>query len=182
MANNRFDELLVIDLEATCWDTPEEQAANTSEIIEVGVCVLNTLTGEITRPAGMIIKPRQSKISPYCEKLTTITQAMVDDGMSFERAMKILKIEYGSRRRMMAAYGNYDQTMLTRQCNNYLIDPPFGPTYLNISALATLKLKSNKRLGLSAAMAGFGLTFEGTQHRGVDDAVQAARVLWEIIK
>lgn len=182
MANNKFNEVIVIDLEATCWDTPEEKAVNTSEIIEVGVCVLNVLTGEITKPMGLIVKPRQSKISPFCESLTTITQAMVDEGMSFERAIEILKTEYGSRTRMMAAYGNYDQSMLNSQCEIVQMKSPFGPTYLNISALATLKLKANKRLGLSAAMSRFGLTFEGTQHRGVDDAVQAARVLWEIIK
>jgi inhibitor of KinA sporulation pathway (predicted exonuclease) len=182
MPNNIYNEVIVIDLEATCWDTAEEKVVNTSEIIEIGICVLNVLTGEISKPAGLIIKPRQSKISPFCEQLTTITQEMVDAGMSFEDALAILKADYGVGNRMMAAYGNYDKTMLTRQCTNYAVKPMFGPTYLNISAMATLKLKANKRLGLKSALSGFGLTFDGTPHRGVDDAVQAARVLWEIIR
>lgn len=182
MPNNNYSEVIVIDLEATCWDTAEEKAVNTSEIIEIGICVLNVLTGEITKPAGLIIKPRQSKISPFCEELTTITQAMVDEGMSFVDALAILRADYGVGNRMMAGYGNYDKTMLTRQCFNYGVKPMFGPTYINISAMATLKLKANKRVGLKGALERWGLTFKGTQHRGVDDAVQAARVLWEIIK
>ena len=182
MPNNNYSEVVVIDLEATCWNTAEEKAANTSEIIEIGVCVLNVLTGEITKPAGLIIKPRQSRISPFCEELTTITQEMVDGGMSFEDGLAILKADYGVGNRMMAAYGNYDKTMLTRQCASFGIKPMFDQTYINISALATLKLKANKRVGLKSALNRLGLKFEGTQHRGVDDAVQAARVLWELIK
>lgn len=182
MANNNYTEIVVVDLESTCWSTPEEMAANTSEIIEVGVCILNVITGEISRPAGLIIKPKHSKISPFCEELTSITQAMVDEGVSFESAISVLKSDYGISRRMMAGYGNYDQTMMNKQCISYDIKPPFGPTYLNISAMATLKLKAAKRVSLKHALAGFGLTFEGQQHRGVDDATQAARVLWEIIK
>ncbi len=182
MPNNNYSEVIVVDLEATCWNTAEEKAANTSEIIEIGVCVLNVLTGEITKPAGLIIKPQQSKISPFCEELTTITQAMVDEGMGFEDALAILRTDYGVGNRMMAAYGNYDKTMLTRQCANFGIKPMFGPTYINISALATLKLKANKRVGLKSALNRLGLKFVGTPHRGVDDAVQAARVLWELIK
>ena len=58
MANWKFDEVIVIDLEATCWSTPEETALNQSEIIELGVCILDTLTGEIRkRDDGKILKP-----------------------------------------------------------------------------------------------------------------------------
>ena len=68
MSKIKYNEIIVVDLEATCWDTPEEQAKFTSEIIEVGICVLNIFTGEITKTAGLIVKPRQSKISPFLRK------------------------------------------------------------------------------------------------------------------
>lgn len=180
--SNIYKEVIVIDLEATCWETDAETALNTSEIIEVGVCVLDVMTGEIRNPKGLIVKPRKSKISPFCEQLTSISQDMVDSGMKFEKAIKILKMEYGVSRRILAACGNYDQNMLAKECLRCDVKPPFGPTYLNVSAMAALKLKATKRLGLEEALAGFGLKFEGRPHRGVDDAVQAARLLWEIIK
>lgn len=182
MGNWNLREVIVVDLEATCWRTPEEQAANTSEIIEVGVCVLDALTGEIRNAQGLIVKPRKSKISPFCEQLTSITQDMVDQGMRFERAIKILKQDYGVGRRMMGGYGNYDQRMLVDECHKCGIKPPFHPTYLNISAMATLKLKAGKRLGLQDACNQVGLGFEGRPHRGVDDATMTAKLLWELIK
>ena len=182
MANWKFDEVVVIDLEATCWATPEEAALNTSEIIEIGVCILDALTGEIRKPQGLIVKPKFSSVSEFCTELTSLTPEMVNQGMSFADAINVLKSDYGVNRKIIAAHGNYDKTMLAKECERKGVKSPFGPTYLNISAIATLKLKANKRLSLNRACEKLGLQFEGRAHRGVDDAVMAAKVLWEIIK
>ena len=182
MGNWNFKEIVVIDLEATCWATPEEAALNTSEIIEVGVCILDAITGEVRSPRSLIVKPEVSTVSQFCTELTTITPEMVQQGMSFKEAVSTLKSEYGISKKIVAGYGNYDLTMFTRQCERKQIKLPFGPTYLNISAMATLKLKAGKRLSLSRACQAFNLPFEGQLHRGIDDAVMAAKVLWEVIK
>ncbi len=182
MANNKFDEVVVIDLEATCWATPEEAAVNTSEIIEIGVCILNVQTGVISKPQGIIVKPAISSVSEFCTELTSITPEMTSNGISFEDAIGILKKEYGMRNKVVAGYGNYDQNMLLKECKSKTVKSPLGPTYLNISAMATLKLKTNKRMSLTRACEAFCIPFEGQLHRGIDDAVMAAKVLWEIIK
>ena len=182
MGNWNFKEIVVIDLEATCWATPEEAALNTSEIIEVGVCILDAITGEVRNPRSLIVKPEVSTVSQFCTELTSITPEMVQQGMSFEEAVSTLKSDFGISKKIVAGYGNYDQTMFTRQCERMQIKLPFGPTYLNISAMATLKSKTGKRLSLSRACQTFNLPFEGQLHRGVDDAVMAAKVLWEAIK
>lgn len=178
----RFNEVVVIDLEATCWKSRTETAANTSEVIEVGICVLNTLTGEIERPQGIIVKPTVSTISPFCEQLTGITQEMVNNGTSFSAAMNILIDEYKTNDRVVAAYGNYDRNMLKKECRRYGVEFPIGQNYLNVRVLAALKLKAGKQLGLDEACERFGLPFEGRLHRGVDDARMIAKVLWEILK
>jgi len=178
----KFNEVVVIDLEATCWKSRTETAANTSEVIEVGVCVLDVTTGEISKPNGIIVKPTVSTISPFCEQLTGITQEMVDGGVTFDSAMKILVNEYNVNDRVVAAYGNYDRNKLKQECQRYGVPFPIVQSYLNVSALATLKLKAGKRLGLDQACEMFGLPFEGRLHRGVDDALMIAKVLWEIIK
>lgn len=182
MGNWNFKEIVVIDLEATCWATPEESAVNTSEIIEVGVCILDAMTGEVSRPRSLLVKPEVSAISQFCTELTSITPAMVEVGISFDEAVSTLKSDYGISKKIVAGYGNYDLTMFTRQCERKQIKLPFGPTYLNISAMATLKAKTGKRLSLSRACHVFRLPFEGQLHRGMDDAVMAARVLWQIIR
>lgn len=178
----KFNEVIVIDLEATCWKSRTETAVNTSEVIEVGICVLNTLTGEIERPQGIIVKPTVSTISPFCEQLTGINQAMVDNGMSFGAAMNILVDEYRTKDRVVAAFGNYDRNMLKTECRRNGIEFPIGVTYINVRALATLKLKDSKQPSLEKACERFGLPFEGRLHRGVDDAQMIAKVLWKIIK
>lgn len=178
----KFNEVVVIDLEATCWESRTETAAKTSEIIEVGICVLDVLTGEITKPQGIIVKPIASEISPFCEQLTGITQEMVDAGVTFESAIKTMVSDYSINDRIVAAYVNYDRNKLKQECARYGIEFSIGHTYLNVSALAILKLKTGKRLGLDQACEMFGLPFEGRMHRGVDDAQMIAKVLWEIIK
>ncbi len=182
MANNKYDEVIVVDLEATCWETREEQDRNYSEVIEIGVCRLNALTGEISDARSIMVKPMFSEVSPFCTELTGHTQAAVDQGISLMRAMEILRVDYGFKNKMWASYGNYDRNKLVDECERKNIERPLPPTHINISALATLKLRANKRVGLGQACARFGLKFEGRQHSGKDDAVMAARVLWECIK
>jgi len=182
MGNWRFDEVIVLDLEATCWPTREEQYRNYSEIIEIGICKMNALTGEIIDARSIMVKPMFSQVSEFCTELTGHTPEAVAKGISLYDAMHIIKKDYGLSRKIVAAYGNYDKHKIMDECERKNIDVRIPPTYLNISAIATLKLKANKRLGLARACDRFGLEFEGRQHSGKDDAVMAARVLWECIK
>ncbi len=49
--------ITVVDLEATCWNSSESQAGQTSEIIEIGMVLLNTETGEVVNRS---LNPDQS--------------------------------------------------------------------------------------------------------------------------
>lgn len=182
MGSNRYDEVIVIDLEATCWPTREDQYMKYSEIIEVGICRLNVLTGDITDPRSIIVKPMFGEVSEFCTQLTGHTQEGVDQGISLMRAIEILKTDYGFKNKMWASYGNYDRNKIVDECERKNIERPLPTTHINISALATLKLRANMRVGLGQACARFGFEFQGRQHSGIDDAVMAARVLWECIK
>ena len=65
-------KIIVIDLEATCWEG-KPPPGEISEIIEIGICVLDQATGAIDKNRGILIKPVHSAISPFCTQLTTIT-------------------------------------------------------------------------------------------------------------
>jgi len=43
--SKKLDKILVIDVEATCWQG-KNPAGESNEIIEIGICVLETATGE----------------------------------------------------------------------------------------------------------------------------------------
>ena len=81
------NKIIIIDLEATCWEgIPPKGEVN--EIIEIGICQLDTLTGEISDNRGILVKPTHSKISPFCTQLTTLTPELVArEGVSFEEAL-----------------------------------------------------------------------------------------------
>ena len=89
----KFSNIIVIDLDCTCWDTSQPPMGQQHETIEIGICIYNNKTGEIERPKSRIVKPLYSTISEYCTNLTGITQEKVDqEGISvFEMNNKIIK-------------------------------------------------------------------------------------------
>lgn len=102
----RYNKLLIVDLESTCFETREESSKYISEIIEIGVVLLNLETKLIEKSQGILVKPVVSHISPFCTKLTTITQDLIDaEGVSFPDAYGILVDEYNSRDYLWASLG-----------------------------------------------------------------------------
>jgi inhibitor of KinA sporulation pathway (predicted exonuclease) len=178
---HEFDLILVVDVEATCWEgnPPEGQQ---SEIIEIGLCPLQVATGERLERRSILVKPQRSTVSPFCTQLTTLTQAQVDGGIAFSAACALLRSEYRARERVWASYGDYDRRQFERQCQALGVSYPFGPSHLNVSSLLALVHRQPHQLGMDAALALLHLPLEGTHHRGVDDAWNIAgllsRLLW----
>ena len=56
---NLLDKVIIIDVEATCWEgtTPVDME---SDIIEIGICLLDVQSGEITNNKGILVKPERS--------------------------------------------------------------------------------------------------------------------------
>ncbi len=171
------DNILVIDLEATCWDGPIPQG-QVNEIIEIGICVLHRKTGEISNNQGILIKPERSQISPFCTELTTITQELLDqEGISFAAACEILRTAYHGHQYTWASYGGYDYNMMKRQCGYRTIDFPLTHDHINVKSLFALGRNSTKKVGMARALRTLGLPLDGTHHRGVDDARNIAKIL-----
>ena len=175
-----LDKILVIDIEATCWegDPPEGQ---TSEIIEIGVCLLDVTTGERSAQRGILIRPQRSTLSKFCIQLTTITPEMLADGIGFADACTLLRDEYRSHQRTWASYGDYDRLQFEKQCVQWDVAYPFGPSHINVKNLLALQLGLKREVGLGRGTRLLGLPFEGTAHRGVDDAWNIAAVLARVL-
>ncbi len=176
----KLDKIIVIDLEATCWegDPPDGES---SEIIEIGLCVLDVATGQREPARSLLVKPQHSTISPYCQKLTTITPELLEDGLNLADACAVLREEYHSEARAWASYGDYDRLMLAAQCEARAIPYPFGRSHINVKNLFALQMGLAREVGLQKATSLLGLPFEGTIHRGMDDAWNIAAVLNEIL-
>ena len=175
------DKILVLDLEATCWEG-KPPAGQQNEIIEIGVCLLDTQTGAITQSQGILVQPYKSEISPFCTQLTTITPKMLEEeGVSLEEAFQILEEEYDSYDLTWASYGAYDQGMIERQARKWSLHNPMSEDHINVKN-EFAKVYSTKPKGMDGALKDIGIKLEGTHHRGVDDAKNIAKILWEILK
>jgi inhibitor of KinA sporulation pathway (predicted exonuclease) len=177
----KIDQIIVVDVEATCWegDPPPGQE---NEIIEIGVCQLDIASGQRSKKRSILVRPERSKVSEFCTRLTTLTQAQVDQGISFPEAIDLLKSEYRPADRTWASYGDYDRIQIQRQCEQRGISYPFGRTHLNVKNLLAIGLNLPREVGLDRAVETFHLPLEGTHHRGDDDAWNIAAVLAELVK
>ncbi|CAL2102499.1 Inhibitor of the KinA pathway to sporulation, predicted exonuclease [Tenacibaculum sp. 190130A14a] len=175
------NKIIVIDIEATCWDgkIPPGQV---SEIIEFGICVLDTESGEIEKNKGILVKPERSEVSSFCTELTTITQDLLDkEGVSFEEACNQLRKTYNSKEYVWASYGLYDLKMIKNQCNIRNIEYPLSQEHINVKELFREVKGMSRKVGMKGALAILNIPLEGTHHRGVDDAKNIAKVLhWSL--
>ena len=177
----QLDVVLVVDVEATCWEgTPPEGEEN--EIIEIGLCLLDVKTGERRERESILVRPERSRVSAFCTELTTLTQAQVEQGISFGEACALLRTKYLAQQRVWASYGDYDRRQFERQCQRTGVGYPFGATHLNVKTLFALVHALPREVGMAAALARLGLPLEGSHHRGADDAWNIAGILSHLLQ
>jgi inhibitor of KinA sporulation pathway (predicted exonuclease) len=172
----KLDQILVIDVEATCWSgTPPE--GQVSEIIEIGICPLDVATGERLDRRSILVQPERSKVSEFCTQLTSLTQKQVNKGIAFEKACLCLEREYQSHKRIWASYGDYDRSLFLRQCEANHIESPFGAGHINVKSLFAIMHALPYEIGMAHALEMCNLELEGHHHRGADDAWNIALLL-----
>ncbi|NDU71578.1 DNA polymerase III [Actinomadura sp. DSM 109109] len=172
--------LNVVDVEATCWDgrTPPGQV---SEIIEIGLCVLDVEARTRVAKHRILVRPARSEVSAFCTELTGLTQAEVDGGVGFGEACAVLEDEHRSRSRAWASWGDYDRRQFERQCSGGQVRYPFGSRHTNAKLAFTESFGLRRRPGMSAALEHAGLPLEGRHHSGADDAWNIAALILEIM-
>ncbi|MGD1841585.1 MAG: exonuclease domain-containing protein [Thermonemataceae bacterium] len=177
----QLDQVLVIDVEATCWeDKPPE--GQQSEIIEIGVAIVATKEKSLVHKEGIIIKPEYSEVSPFCTSLTTLTPEMVASGVSFKDACKRLRKEFMSQQCTWVSYGDYDRRQFERDCREKKVGYPFGTTHLNVKNLLALMYGWEREVGMATALEQLQLPLEGTHHRGIDDAWNIAKLFVHLLE
>jgi inhibitor of KinA sporulation pathway (predicted exonuclease) len=172
----RYDQIIVVDIECTCWER-HAPPGQVNEIIEIGICRLKPASGERLDKRSLLVKPQRSTVSPFCTELTSLTQAQVDNGMSFAEACIILEKEFKTRQRVWASYGDFDRQQFEKQCREGNVNYPFSPSHLNIKTLFTLIRGMKHDVGMAQAMQLLDVPLEGRHHRGDDDAWNVAHLL-----
>ena len=166
---------VIVDLEATCYqDSIGRPIDFDNEIIEIGAVKLDSNGKEISR-FGKFAKPLiYTELSAFCTELTTIKQKDVD----YADDLKDVLVEFfdWAGDSTLVSWGNYDKNQLEKDLKRNGLDIKINEHY----SLKHLHGKWNNLrrggIGISGALKLEGLTFEGTKHRGIDDAINIAKV------
>ncbi|AAV83252.1 MAG: exonuclease [Idiomarina sp.] len=175
---------LIVDLEATCWDGNVEgldrkQTVDDMEIIEFG-CVIAEDNGTVRDYRSFMVRPQSHpNLSEFCTQLTSIAQSDVDAAPVYQSVvpeidqwLKNYKLEgWGS-------WGNYDKNQISAEQRRHNLAPEFfSLSHMNIKQEWRRGKVNSRSADLANAMKYHGLSFEGTHHRGIDDALNIAPLL-----
>ncbi|SEP03446.1 Inhibitor of the KinA pathway to sporulation, predicted exonuclease [Actinacidiphila rubida] len=176
--------LNVVDVEATCWEG-EPPAGSVSEIIEIGLTVIDTSTKTRLSRDSVLVRPQHSAVSGFCTELTSLTQAEVDRGVTFAEACRLLAEEFATARRPWASWGGYDRRQFARQCRAEGVPYPFGDPgaypHTNAKAVFAAAYGLRRQPGMKQALEIAGLPLDGRHHRGVDDAWNIAGLVLDLV-
>jgi inhibitor of KinA sporulation pathway (predicted exonuclease) len=177
-----FEPLLnVVDVEATCWlDAPPP--GESSEIIEIGVCVVDTGDWRRLDRRRILVRPERSRVSDFCAELTGLSQADVDGGVDFATACSLVRDELRGRIRIWASWGEYDRRQFERQCASGGIGYPFGDRHINVKERFATAFGLRRGVGMERALSHAGLPLEGRHHSGVDDAWNIGSIVVELAR
>ncbi|MCG9105730.1 exonuclease domain-containing protein [Laribacter hongkongensis] len=171
--------ILIIDLEATCADDgsiPAEQM----EIIEVGACWATPMGEVIDRFQAFVRPAVRHQLSVFCRSLTHIEQAAIDTASPWPVVAAELAEFVRLNRRpgcFWGSWGCYDRKQIERECARHgIADPLAELEHRNLKAVFA-KRRKIKQVGMATALQIAGLPLEGAQHRGLDDALNIARLL-----
>lgn len=176
--------ILIIDLEATCWDGNVEglnrkQTVDDMEIIEFG-CAIAQLEEAVVDSRSFMVRPQaHPKLSDFCTQLTSITQRDVDSAPVYQDVLP--EINQWLENYDLAAWGswgNYDKNQISAEQRRHSLVPEFfSLPHINIKQQWRQGKVNSRSAGLANALKYHGLSFEGTHHRGIDDALNIARLL-----
>ncbi|MBW0270015.1 DNA polymerase III [Nocardia sp. MH4] len=172
--------LNVVDVEATCW-AGAVPGGQCSEIIEIGLTVVDLGARQRVSRHGMLVRPARSTVSPFCTELTGLTQEQVDGGVTFTEACRLLATEFASGSRPWASWGDYDRKHFLAQCAATGVRYPFRGLHTNAKQVFAESYGLRKRPGMAGALQIAGLPLEGRHHRGEDDAWNIGALVVDVL-
>jgi inhibitor of KinA sporulation pathway (predicted exonuclease) len=174
----KFNRLLFVDVELTCWEdaAPEGEIA---ELIAIGIVDLKTDTLEFRREKLFYVRPQLSTISPFCSTLTGITPKEAESAPPLPEVVRTIRKTFGQSD--WCAWGRDDE-LIREGCERTGAELPFPGSFHDLAAQMRTLLGLTYRLGLDEALQRFGLDWEGAPHNPLADAKNLARLFATLAK
>ena len=182
------DYFLVLDFEATCEDKTKMKP---QEIIEFPVLKVNAQTMTVESTFHTYVQPTAHPVlTPFCTKLTGITQEMVDGQPVLEEVLKEFH-KWMSTSGLLdpgvnccfVTCGDWDlKTMLPSQCKHFRLPiPHYFRRWVNVKRIFEAAT-GQKAKGMVGMLEYLGLQLEGRHHSWIDDSRNIARILAKLGK
>ena len=168
---------IVYDIECTCWQG--KPPGMIQETIEIGAFKIDDYR-EVTGRFCKFIKPMVNPIlSPFCKDLTSITQEDIFKAGSFPKVIDqfldwteiIDEEDY-----VLCSWGSFDKTQLASDCRLHRLETEWTEKHINLKQQYQAIRKMRQPPGLHRAVINEGFEFTGTQHRGISDAENLAKL------
>jgi len=177
---------VIVDLEATCYDrNNNKEKAPTgffNEIIEIGAIKLDSTGKEIDRFSHFCKPKTYKKLSNFCIELTTITQEDINN--ADDLAIILEEFMIWCKDCVIISWGNYDKTQLSKDLirNDLEIYLDYLEDHHSLKHLHGKWNNLGKRgVGMGRALKYENIELEGTHHRGIDDAINIAKIFRKYI-
>lgn len=154
------------------------------EIIEIGAVIVDEQGRELDHFQSFVQPIRRPQLTRFCRELTHIEQEAVDRAPTLSQLQANfepwLQKHYDNLHGWLS-WGDYDRKQFAcewqrQQIHSCLAELP----HFNLKKLFNRQFKADigrKQVGLRRALAFHGLEFRGTEHRGIDDARNIARLV-----
>ncbi|KAK9376796.1 ribonuclease H-like domain-containing protein [Lipomyces chichibuensis] len=203
--NTRIRYILCLDIEAT-FDGDKSFSHETHEVIELPCILADIKEGKIIDEFHTFVKPSlHPQLTNECIALTGITQVDVDNAPTFREAIQLLdgfmkkhsdKLHpppqigspppngwpnLGPRNYVWVTDGHADieRFLCLRSCriNRVRLPAYISGGYIDMKLLFKTHFKERGFRRLPDMLAKWGLSFEGREHSGLQDARQVARIM-----
>ncbi|MGK0198971.1 MAG: inhibitor of KinA sporulation pathway (predicted exonuclease) [Yoonia sp.] len=116
-------------------------------------------------------------LTSFCRELTSIAQDQVDSADRFPTVNSQLSDWLRSfPDHDFCSWGFYDLRQLEQDCEFHSVESAFQCGHRNVKIEFSEAMGTRKKFGVGTALRRLGLEFDGTPHRGIDDARNIARI------
>lgn len=167
-------DVVVFDLELV----KRFRKGQVSEIVEIGACKVNLSLGEIESEFQLYISPKNGYITKSTRQFINMTKEDMKKAVPFQEGIQLFKNWLGEDY-YLCSWGKDDRLHLINQCLRQKVSLDWFQNYNDLQQQIgkALRPDDKQQLGLKNALDLAGIEAIGKAHRGIDDAINTAKLL-----
>jgi inhibitor of KinA sporulation pathway (predicted exonuclease) len=161
-----------------------EMTNRLSEIIEIGAIRMKVINGELVLldTFQSFVQPKMDKLNTRITNLTGITKKDLISAPSYTEAIDSFRAWIGLEDYYLCSWGPEDKWALITDSTFHQTDIEWIINHNDLQFHFSMLHDSEKgfRYGLSRALQAVELSYVGSKHRALDDAINTAKILQKI--